>query len=130
MKNNDRFKSNYQVQGIGASLAAVLLVTGCASFPPPTEQLAVSKAAVSSASAAGGNEFAPLPLRDATEKLEAAEQAMAKENYQQAQQLAEEAEVDAKLSAVTASAVKAQKAVLQLQDDNKVLRQEIDRKTQ
>lgn len=130
MKKNDRLKPIHQVQGFGASLALAALMSGCASFPPPTGQLAVSKAAVSNATAAGGNEFAPIPFRDATEKLEAAEQAMHKENYQQAQQLAEEAEVDAKLSTVTAGAVRAQKAVAQLRDDNKVLRQELDRKTQ
>jgi hypothetical protein len=130
MKKNYRIISIHRVQSIGAGLALAVLMNGCASFPPPTGQLAVSKDAVNSASAAGGNEFAPLPFRDATEKLEAAELAMSKEDYPQAQQLAEEAEVDAKLAAATATAMKAQKAVLQLQDDNKVLRQEIDRKTQ
>ena len=69
-------------------------------------------------------------LITAQEKLEGAEQAMATENYGVARQLAEEAQVDAQLSAVTARSVKAQKAVGQLQQDNNVLRQEIDRKTQ
>ncbi|WP_347986515.1 DUF4398 domain-containing protein [Methylomonas sp. AM2-LC] len=130
MKKINQPKSMHRVYGISASLAAVLILTACASNPPPTSQIAVSKAAVNTASAAGANEFAPLALRSAMDKMEAAEQAMVAENFVLARELSEEAEVDAQLSLVTARAVKAQKAVTQLQLDNTVLRQEIDRKTQ
>jgi hypothetical protein len=118
--------------GIGLSAAAAFFLGGwgCASIPAPTEQMAVSKAAVSSASSAGGNEFAPVALKSAMEKMDAAELAMAKEDYLQARQLAEEAQVDAQLAAATARSAKARKAVAELQEDNRVLRQEIDRKAQ
>jgi hypothetical protein len=130
MKKIYRPKSMHRGYGISASLAAVLLLTACASNPPPTSQIAVSKAAITSASAAGANEFAPLALRSAQDKMEGAEKAMVTENYVLARELSEEAEVDAQLSSVTARSVKAQKAVTQLQQDNAVLRQELDRKTQ
>ena len=55
---------------------------------------------------------------------------MGSQNYADARNLAEEADVDAQLAAATARAAKTQKAVNQLQQDNSVLRQEIDRKTQ
>ncbi|MGD0961519.1 MAG: DUF4398 domain-containing protein [Methylomonas sp.] len=117
------------LQAITISLSAALLLTACAGAPP-TAQVAVAKAAVKNADAAGANEFAPLPFRTAEVKMEGAEQAMAAQDYPLARQLAEEAEVDAQLSAVTARTVKARKSVSQLQQDNSVLRQEIDRKTQ
>lgn len=115
---------------IGICAAIVLFNTGCASIPAPTEQMAVAKVAVSNATSAGGNEFAPLELKSAMEKMDAAERAMAEENYLLARQLAEQAQVDAQLAAATARSAKAQKAANALQEDNRVLRQEIDRKAQ
>ncbi len=115
---------------IGVTVAIALFMAGCASVPPPTSQLAVSKAEITNANSAGGNEFAPLPFNSAMIKMDAAEQAMANEDYLTARNLAEEAQVDAQLAAVTARSTKAQKAVSQLLEDNRVLRQEIDRKTQ
>jgi len=129
MKTIYRPGTNQRLQILGVSLAATLLTSACAGNPP-VAQIAVAKAAVNNASAAGANEFAPLPLRSAQQKMEAAQQAMATEDYQMARLLSEEAEVDALLSTATARSVKAQRAVSQLQQDNNVLRQEIDRKTQ
>ena len=91
--------------------------------------MAVSKAAVSNAISAGGNEFAPLQLKSAMEKMDGAERAMGEKNYVRAKQLAEQAQVDAKLAEAAARSAKAQKAAAALQEDNRVLRQEIDRKT-
>ncbi len=113
-----------------AVLSVVSLTVGCSGIPAPTEQLAVSKAAVASASSAGGNEFAPLPLQAALEKMDAAERAMVIKEYLLAQRLAEQAYVDAQLAAATARTVKAQNAARELQKDNSVLRQEIDRNAQ
>lgn len=104
-------------------------MTGCAGMPP-TEQMAVSKVAVSNATSAGGNEFAPVQLKSAMDKMDAAERAMAAEDYVLARQLAEQAQVDAQLAAATARSAKAQKAASALQEDNRVLRKEIDRNAQ
>jgi len=114
----------------GIGVAAAIFIVGCASIPAPTEQMAVSKVAVSNAGAAGGNEFAPLQLKSAMDKMDAAEQAMAEENYLRARQLAEQAQFDAQLASATARSAKAQKAASATQEGNRVLRQEIDRKTQ
>jgi ABC-type uncharacterized transport system auxiliary subunit len=112
------------------SSALALIIVGCASTPPPVEQIAVSKAAVTSATSAGGSEFAPVLLKSAMDKMDAASRAMTDKDYGMARQLAEQAQVDAQLAAATERSTKAQKAAGALQDSNRILRQEIDRTTQ
>ncbi len=128
--NNNHSRSTQIMRSISLTAVAAVLVAGCASIPAPTEQIAVSKAAVDNATSAGGNEFAPVLLQSALEKLNAAERAMAEEKNLKARQLAEQAEVDAQLAAATARAAKAQKAASELREGNRVLHQEIDRKAQ
>lgn len=128
--NNNHSRSTQIMRGISVTAVAALLVAGCASIPAPTEQIAVSKAAVDNATSAGGNEFAPVQLQSALDKLNAAERAMAIEENLKARQLAEQAQVDAQLAAATARSAKAQKAASELREGNRVLHQEIDRKAQ
>ena len=125
MKDFHNFSPSPKSSKVGAMAAAVIFITGCAGNPP-TEQMAVSKLAVTAATSAGGNEFAPLPMRSAMEKMDAAEYAMGQEDYPLAKQLAEQAQVDAQLAAATARSGKAQKAAGALEEDNRVLRQEIN----
>jgi septal ring factor EnvC (AmiA/AmiB activator) len=108
---------------------AASIMAGCASIPAPTGQLAVSKAAVTSATRAGGNEFAPLELKSAVDKMQGAEQAMAANNFPLAKQLAEEAQVDANLAETKTDLAKTQKAVDDSLESNRVLREEINRMT-
>ncbi len=115
---------------IAITVGATIFMVGCASAPAPTAQMAVSKVAVGNASNAGGNEFAPLQLKSAMEKMDGAERAMADKDYVLARQLAEQAQVDAQLASATALSAKAQKAASALQEDSHALRQEINRKTQ
>ncbi|MEQ1544568.1 DUF4398 domain-containing protein [Methyloglobulus sp.] len=120
-------KSKQMMQKLGVTATSAFLIFGCASIPAPTEQMAVSKVAVTNATSAGGNEFAPLLLKSAMDKMDAAERAMTAEDYLKARQLAEQAQVDAQLAATKARSAKAQKAATALQEGNRVLRQEIDR---
>ena len=69
-------RSYQKLYSFGIGVTALIFIAGCAGIPP-TEQMAVSKVAVSNASSAGGNEFAPLELKSAMDKMDAAEQAMA-----------------------------------------------------
>jgi hypothetical protein len=114
---------------IGAIGCAAVVIAGCASTPPPTEQMAVSKSAIANAVAAGGSEFAPVEMRAAQEKMDRAQRAMQKEDYGDARWLAEEAQADARLAEKKAQSAKAQKAAVVMQDDIRVLREEIDRKS-
>lgn len=119
--------SAYQIM---AGVAIAIVVNGCASVPAPTDQIAVSKAALNNANRAGGNEFAPQQLKFAKDKMEAAERAMAEENYRYARQLAEQVQVDAQLISIMARSAKAQKAAGELQEDNRELQQEIEHNAQ
>ena len=127
MKKIDSFKS-YQL--IGVAVAAAIFMVGCTSTPAvlaPTEQMALSRSAISSASSAGGSEFAPVQLKSAMDKMDSAERAMGTKNYDLARQMAEEAQVDAQLAATAARAGKAQKAADALQQSDQVLKKELDR---
>lgn len=110
--------------------AAALLVAACANTPPTDTQIAVARAALDDARGADAAEFAPLQLKSAVEKMDAAERAMASKDYELARRLAEQAEVDARLAAATARSAKTQRAADALQEDIRVLRQEIERKPQ
>ncbi len=130
MKNLPQLKSNRMMKSMGFAMAASILMAGCASTQAPVEQMAVTRSAVSNAMSAGGNEYAPIQFKSANDKLDAAEKAMTNKNYDLAKQLAEQAEVDAKVAASMARSAKAQKAADALQEDIRVLRHEIERKTQ
>lgn len=111
--------------------AVAILTSGCSSMKTPaTSDVAVSKAAVDDAASAGGTEFAPVEMRSAREKIALANQAMAAKNYKRADDLANQAQVDAKLAQSKADTAKAQAAANALQDDIRVLRDELNRANQ
>src|SRR3569623_1917519 len=86
-----------------AVLTGSVLFAGCASIPPPTDQLAVTRAAVTDATTAGATAAAPVELKSARDKLDEAE--------------------------TKANAAKAHKAVESAQESNRVLREELQRNT-
>lgn len=107
---------------------AVLLTLGCSSLKTPaTASVAVSNAAVENAAGAGGAQFAPLEMNSAREKMALANKAMAAKDYKLANDLANQAQVDAKLAQGKANSAKAQAAAAALQDDIRVLREELER---
>lgn len=108
--------------------AATLLMAGCSSLKTPaTADVAVSKAAVDNAAGAGGAQFAPLEMTAAREKLALANKAMLAKDYKLARDLANQAQADAKLAEGKADSAKAQAAANALQDDIRVMRQELER---
>lgn len=128
MKNTKRFISTPAMHRIGVAAAGILLMAGCASTPAPTDQMAVSRAAVSNAMSVGGNQFAPVQMRSALEKMDSAERAMAGKDYELARQLAEQAETDAKLATEMTHSAKARQAAEALQEEARVLREELERR--
>ena len=107
----------------------IVLAAGCSSSlkTPATADLAVSKAAVDSAAGAGGVQYAPIEMNSAREKLALANQAMANKDYDRAISLANQAQADAKLAQGKADSAKAQTAADALQEDIRVLREELAR---
>jgi hypothetical protein len=107
---------------------ALLALAGCASVPPPTEQLAIARTTVSQAQAATATQHAPVELRAAQSKLDRAQAAMQREQYLEAKRLAEQAEVDAKFAWAKSETAKAQMAVAELEEGIRVLHQELQRR--
>ncbi len=110
------------VLGLSALLGA------CASQPaPPSPQIAAAEAALESATRAGAAVSAPTELALARDKLARAHASMVESKHERALMLAEAALVDARLAEVRARQAQASKAATTVQDDNRVLRQEIER---
>lgn len=108
--------------------ASVVLTIGCTSLKTPaTASVAVSTAAVENASSAGAAEFAPVEMNSAREKMALANKALAAKEYKLAGDYADQAQADAKLAQSKANSAKAQTAANALQDDIRVLREELDR---
>ena len=112
--------------------AAVLFSLGlgaCASPPMPTDQIAVTTAAIAHAEAAGGQEKAPAEMGLARDKLRRANLAVAAREPAQARQLAQQAQLDALVAEAKAESLKARTAALEVQAASQALREEMGRKT-
>ncbi|MFZ6816858.1 DUF4398 domain-containing protein [Undibacterium sp. Ji22W] len=121
---------NQDLKKLFSPLTILLLVVmaGCSSMKTPaTADVAVSKAAVDNAVGAGGAEFAPIEMNAAREKMRLANAAMAAKDYPLAIELANQAQVDAKLAQSKASSAKAQVAADALQEDIRIMREEFNR---
>jgi hypothetical protein len=109
-------------------ISAVLLMAGCSSMKTPaTADVAVSDAAVENAAGAGGAKYAPVEMNMAREKMQRAHKAMAAKDFKLAAELANQAESDAKLAQSKANSGKAEVAEQALQDDIRVMREELNR---
>lgn len=109
---------------------ALLALAGCTSpeKAPATADVAVSRNAVENAVSAGAAEHAPDELMAARDKLQRASAALAAKDYDTARDLAQQAQADAKLAQSKASSAKATAAAEALQEDIRVLREEVERK--
>lgn len=116
----------FQAIPIG-SLSLAVLLSACASVPPPTEQLATGRSAVSSAQQAGAPQYAPVELAQARTKLQNAETAMRAEDFAVARRLAEEAAADASLAQARAGSARARQAAEQVDESIRTLRSELER---
>ncbi|NHZ42012.1 MULTISPECIES: DUF4398 domain-containing protein [Massilia] len=109
--------------------ALVMTLVACASSQkaPATADVAVSKNAVENAVSAGAADLAPEEINAARTKMMQANQALAAKDYKLARELATQAQADAKLAQSKANSAKATTAANALQDDLRVLREEVDR---
>ena len=112
-----------------AALAGALVLAGCASpqKAPATADVAVSRNAVENAVSAGAAELAPAEITVARDKMMRANAALAAKDYKLARELAIQAQADAKLAQSKANSAKATAASNALNEDLRVLRQEVDR---
>ena len=100
-------------------------LAGCASAPPPVEQISLARDSVERAVAAQATQFAPLEMKTAQDKLAEMEQALGAKQYAQVVTLAQQIEVDASLAETKAQALRKQQLLQQAQQGIQVLKQEM-----
>jgi hypothetical protein len=126
-KNMDMNSTTKQL-GLVSALAAALLLSACASQKAPaTADVAVSRNAVANAVQAGAADLAPEEITAARAKMMRANEALAAKDYKLARELATQAQADAQLAQSKAASAKATAASNALNEDLRVLRQEVDR---
>jgi len=110
-----------------AAAITVLIVSGCASTGDmPREQMAVARAAVDRSAGPAGAD-APVEVAEARSKLERATAAAARKDYDAARRLAEQAEVDANLAEAKSHSVRADRALKEVREGIRQLREEMSR---
>ena len=75
-----------------------LTVAACATVRPGPEIFDTAEKAIQAAETAGGDEFAPVEMRFAREKLASAQKGMDKQKYEVSVYLLEESEINAELA--------------------------------
>lgn len=124
-------KIEYKKQNCSKTLVvlattSVLLFTGCATTSP-SASLPLVRSELGTSQEDGLNEFAPLEVRVAQDKIKLAEQAAIEEDHIQAERFSQEAMVNLKLAKAKASAKKAKQVTEELERNISTLRQEINR---
>ena len=112
-----------------ATFAAIALLTlaGCASTGDlPREEMAVARAAVERAAGPAGAD-APIEVFQAREKLDRANSAVVRKDFDVARRLAEQAEVDANLAEAKSHSIRADRALREVREGIRQLREEISR---
>ncbi len=129
---NNRKPNNLDLARTGAAFSvvlalALLTLSGCASTGDvPREQMAVARAAVDRAQGPAGAD-APIEVSQAREKLDRANLAVARKDYDDARRLAEQAEVDANLAEAKSHSVRSDRALREVREGIRQLREEIAR---
>ena len=113
-----------------AAVAAMLAVAGCASTPPPNQELTLARAAIDEAAEADAQRYAARELTSARQNLSRAEAAVQRNDNLVAARLAEQARADAQLAAARARAVNAEQAAQALEQGIETLRQEMLRNSE
>lgn len=107
---------------------AALFLAACAGTPPPTEKISNVEMMIQRARQNEADKYAPLELRLAEEKLQAAKSAMAEDENEEAHKKADQALADAKVAEAKARAEKARRLSDEMSESVDTLRQEIEKK--
>jgi hypothetical protein len=108
-----------------ALIFCVSQITGCAQTKPPLAELDDAGRRVEAARGVGAATYAPMELRMAAERLSQARGAMKAEEYEQAAQLAEEAQAASDLAQVKTRLGKAREKVDARKRENAQLRNDL-----
>lgn len=91
-----------QVVIYSTTLMGLLLLTACASAPPPNQALQAAEQAIATAEQARVADYASPELSEARDKLAASREAIQQKNMVLAQRLADESRADAQLASAKA----------------------------
>jgi hypothetical protein len=109
-------------------VAALILGTfgiwGCTNTKPPTDMITQTEAEIDKAKDLGAQEHAPVELLDAEDKLAKAKSAIDQQQYAKAENILEEALIDAEYAAVKSQSAKAKSAAGTVDEDMETLREE------
>jgi hypothetical protein len=109
---------------LAAAAGVAVFLSGCASSPVADEKIAVAKASVQRAEQSGAPQAAPVELASARDKLTQAEKANTDRNLKPANQLADQANIDAQVAEATAQQQRSRKAAMEFDASMQTLRQE------
>jgi hypothetical protein len=107
--------------------AGILLLTACASTPPPTQEISAAEQSMVDAEQARVAQYALPELQEARGKLAAARTAVLNEEMEQAKRLALEASAGIKLASAKAELAKAEAVNSDMQKNIHVLKEEMQR---
>ena len=107
-------------------LTILLLLIGCASTPPPSGLLEEAEAMLENSVAAGADEYAPIELRFAREKLAGARLAIEDRDFESASWLLNQSIVNSELAMAKSDAARARDAVRRQQAANDKLRADLE----
>lgn len=108
-------------------LAGLLLLTACASTPPPTKEISEAERSMVDAEQARVAQHALPELQEARSKLAEARIAIQNEEMDRAKRLALEASADIKLASAKAELAKAETVNTDMQKNIHVLKEEMQR---
>jgi hypothetical protein len=98
-----------------------LVLAACTTVKPDPDVIETAKIALEAAEVAGGDEFAPVEMRFAREKLASALKGMEKEKYKVAIYLMEESEINSVLAIEKSRTAKSRRQVNELRRSNEEL---------
>lgn len=108
-----------------AALFLICLLAACASTPPPRDALDAADSRISQARQAGAENYAPVELGRAVQRLAAAEVAVAEREYASAERYAQQAELEAQLAHLRSLAAAGREEVRRRTEENARLRREL-----
>jgi len=129
MKTSHSMRLRVWLPALGAAATLLMPLAASARSAISDKQMAVAEASVKNASNTNTSADAPRELQLATSKLAAAREAVARKDHKRGIQLAEQAELDARVAELHAQTVRSQRAATETQDAARVLSEELNRKS-
>jgi hypothetical protein len=108
-----------------AALIGAFLLAGCASTPPPRVALDAARIGIDEARSLGAQDYAPMELARAQQRLGDAESAFGQREYADADRLASHALLEAQLAQYRSRAATGREEVRRRNEENVRLRREL-----